>query len=89
MGDLPIEKGHEDQKTRRTDVIPTPAEMKKIPGAFQVIESVKGNEAMAIIKMLEGINKNLAFLAATINNHLNPPVKTATTPGGKDGRPRQ
>jgi ABC-type uncharacterized transport system substrate-binding protein len=31
-----------------------------------------GNELVVIVKMLESLNKNLAFLATTIHKHLNP-----------------
>jgi len=42
---------------------------------FELIPARTGNELVVLVKMLESINKNLAFLADTIHAHLNPEKK--------------
>jgi len=44
-------------------------------GLLELIPSRTGNELIVIAKMLESMNKNIAFLANTIYNHLNPEKK--------------
>jgi len=42
---------------------------------MELIPARNGNEMVILVKMLESINKNLAFLANTIHAHLNPEKK--------------
>lgn len=71
----------EQTKTQQTDQPEKPT--LRAPG--QGIELTPtyirgGNELVVIAKMLESLNRNVAFLAQTIHLHLNPEVK--------DGRPK-
>jgi len=73
------ENNEQNGKTKKTTTKPADPELKETGDAFKVNPSVQGNELVAIVRLLAGINKNLAFLAGTIYKHLNPEVK--------DGRP--
>jgi len=73
MADLDLE-GNPKKETRvDKKVIDTPAQ--EIKNQLELIPARNGNELVIIAKMLESINKNLAFLATTVHNHLNPEKK--------------
>ena len=56
--------------TTKTPIVdPQAAPMK---GGVQLHPSMNGNELYVMVQMLEAINKNIAFLATTIHNHLHP-----------------
>ena len=65
MPDKPIEK-----KSETTKVPVKPPE--QVKGGFELFASQPGNELFAMVRMLEALNKNVAFLAVTIDKHLNP-----------------
>ena len=73
MADLDLE-GNPKKETRvdakAMDTPPT-----EIKNQLEVTPTRSGNELIIICKMLESVNKNLAFLATTIYNHLNPEKK--------------
>lgn len=60
-----IHTHHQDKKSlgaqERSDM------MKVIP-----TQHVQGNEMLALLKMLEGLNKNVAFLASTVHRYCFP-----------------
>lgn len=71
----------EQTKTEAT-VVPEKPTLRAPKEGMELIPSYikSGNELVVIAKILESINKNIAFLAQTINLHLNPETK--------DGRPK-
>jgi len=73
MADLDLE-GRPKKETRvEAKPVETPAQEAK--NMLEVIPSRTGNELIVIAKMLESMNKNIAFLANTIYSHLNPEKK--------------
>lgn len=77
--DVPEPK--EDTNAKVTEVIekkPLPESEQKIQqpsGMVQLVPSRNGNEMVVLIQILSSINRNLAFLAKTIAEHLNPEKK--------------
>ena len=61
----------------RTTMKPLDPEVDEAQKMFRITPTVhvQGNEMIAIIRMLEAINKNMAFLATTVHRHLNPERK--------------
>lgn len=80
MSDLDIE-GKAPKKEVNTQSKPVEPELRDLKNLFQITPTVhqQGNELIAIVKMLESINRNLNMLAVAVFKHLNPEVK--------DGRP--
>ena len=68
----PAEKSH-----LREEITPLPPVNQELKNAIELKPSYvqQGNEMVVMVKMLESINKNIAFLAQTIFQHLNPDQK--------------
>ena len=73
MADLDLEG--RPKKETRVDAKPVVTAPQEAKNMLEVIPSRTGNELIVIAKMLESMNKNLAFLATTVYNHLNPEKK--------------
>ena len=59
-------------------------EKPKGPG-LELFPTQNGNELFVISKMLEALNKNVAFLSVTIDKHLNPDKYKGKEEPKKDG----
>ena len=71
MADLDLEGNPVPKKEVKVDSKPVEGEMRETKNMIQLNPSQAGNELVVMVKMLEGINRNLALLATTIYNHLN------------------
>lgn len=74
MADLDLE-GNAPKKEVVVDKKPVEGPPQEVSNRIELIPARNGNELVILVKMLESINKNLAFLANTIHNHLNPEKK--------------
>jgi len=73
--DIPAsEEDKEAIHTTKTTKKPIESELKDLKGTVQLIptQHTQGNELTVLIQILATMNKNLAFLASAIHNHLNP-----------------
>jgi|WetSurMetagenome_2_1015567.scaffolds.fasta_scaffold293737_2 hypothetical protein len=73
MADLDLEGNPKKETHVEKKVIETPPQ--EVKNQLEIVPGRAGNELVIICKMLESINKNIAFIGTTIYNHLNPEKK--------------
>jgi len=73
MADLDLEGNPKKETHVETKAVDAPPQEAK--NMIQLNPSVNGNELVIMVKMLEALNRNVAFLANTIYEHLNPGKK--------------
>ena len=81
MADIPLAGREGPKKTVQQSETPASPELRSPTSGFELFPSRQGNELVAVVKMLESINRNLAFLAKTVYEHLNPQGKDNGRPG--------